>query len=201
MQIKKRKERKKESEGFRNSEMAYYFSIQVRFMAGIWLFLQKHICIHLTSTVPSITNEPNFAGTKVGTKRIGTVAIDDITDGWRCAFIGIWNRHTNLRIIVHTVPDSFCVGTKVRCTQWICSSKYLLFRNFFFGWKIWKNNIPFEGKYCWQIAAMGCLCETSTPPPPPPFPLPRPLKGLILPYDHSQLACDVWTYVFWETSQ
>ena len=129
MQIKKT-ERKKESERFWNSEMAYYFSIQVRFMAGIrwapagiWLFLQKHLCIRLTSTVPSITSETNFAGTKVGTKGIGTVAIDDVTDGWRGAFIGIWNRHTNLRLIVHTVPDSFCVGTKVRGTQWICSSK------------------------------------------------------------------------------
>ena len=155
MQIKK-KERKIESERFWNSEMAYYFSIQVRFMAGIWLFLQKHICIRLTSTVPSISSETNFAGTKVGTKGIGTVAIDDVTDGWRGAFIGIWNRHTNVRLIVHTVPDSFCVGTKVRCTQWICSSKYLFFRQFFFG----LDNMPFEGVYCWQIAAMGCLSET-----------------------------------------
>ena len=178
----KKTERKKESERFWNSEMAYYFSIQVRFMAGIRLFLQKHICIRLTSTVPSITNETNFAGTKVGTKRIGTVAIDDVTDGWRCAFIGIWNRQTNLRLIVHTVPDSFCVGTKVRGTQWICSSKYLFVRKFFsvLAGRFGKNNMPFEGTYCWQIAALGCLCETSTPPPPPP----RPLKGLILPYDH-----------------
>ena len=155
MQIKK-KERKIESERFWNSEMAYYFSIQVRFMAGIWLFLQKHICIRLTSTVPSISSETNFAGTKVGTKGIGTVAIDDVTDGWRGAFIGIWNRHTNVRLIVHTVPDSFCVGTKVRGIQWICSSKYLFFRQFFFG----LDNMPFEGVYCWQIAAMGCLSET-----------------------------------------
>ena len=132
MQIKK-KERKIESERFWNSEMAYYFSIQVRFMAGIWLFLQKNICIRLTSTVPSISSETNFAGTKVGTKGIGTVAIDDVTDGWRGAFIGIWNRHTNVRLIVHTVPDSFCVGTKVRGIQWICSSKYLFFRQFFLG--------------------------------------------------------------------
>ena len=52
--------------------------------------------------------------------------------------------------------------------------------------------MPFEGKHCWQIAAMGYLSENSHLPP---------LKCLILPYDHSQLACDVWTYVFWETSQ
>ena len=51
--------------------------------------MQKHICVRLTSTVPSITSETNFAGTKVGTKGIGTVAIDDVTDGWRGAFIGI----------------------------------------------------------------------------------------------------------------
>ena len=139
--------------------MAYYFSVQVRFIAGIWLFLQKHICIHLTSTVPSITNETNFAGTKVGTKGIGTVAIDDVTDGWRGAFIGIWNRYTNLRLIVHTVPDSFCVGTKVRCTQWICSSKYLFFRQFFF-WLEDLEKIICLLKYCWQIAAISCLSET-----------------------------------------
>ena len=172
--------------------MAYYFSVQVRFIAGIWLFLQKHICIHLTSTVPSITNETNFAGTKVGTKGIGTVAIDDVTDGWRGAFIGIWNRYTNLRLIVHTVPDSFCVGTKVRCTQWICSSKYLFFRQFFFlAGRFGKNNMPFKvllTNSCYQLFVWN-------------LPRPYPLKGLILPYDHSQLACDVWTYVFWETSQ
>ena len=57
--------------------------------------------------------------------------------------------------------------------------------------------MPFEGKYCWQIATMGYLSENS----PPPLPPPPPLKCLILPYDHSQLACDVWTNVFWETSQ
>ena len=180
----KQTERKMESERFWNSEMAYYFSIQVRFMAGIWLFLQKHICIRLTSTVPSISSETNFAGTKVGTKGIGTVAIDDVTDGWRGALIGIWNRHTNLRLIVHTVPDSFCVGTKVRDTQWICSSKYLFFRQFFFlAGRFGKNNMPFEvlltnscyGLFVWNL------------------PHPCPLKGLILPYDHSQLACDVWT--------
>ena len=163
MQIKKRTERKKESERFGNSEMAYYFSIQVRFMAGIWLFLQKHICISLTSTVPSITNETKFAGTKIGTKGIGTVAIDDVTDGWRCAFIGIWNRHTNLRLIAHTVTDSFCVGTKVRGTHRICSSKYLFFRQSFF-WLEDLEKIICPLKYCWQIAAMGCLSETSPTP-------------------------------------
>ena len=51
--------------------------------------MQNRICIHLTSTVPTISSETNFAGTKVGAKGISTVAIDDVTDGWRGAFIGI----------------------------------------------------------------------------------------------------------------
>ena len=185
MKIKK-EERKIESERFWNSEMAYYFSIQVRFMAGIWLFLQKHICIRLTSTVPSISSETNFAGTKVGTKGIGTVAIDDVTDGWRGALIGIWNRHTNLRLIVHTVPARKSGAPNGSVPQNICSAG-----NFFLAGRFGKNNMPFEvlltnscyGLFVWNL------------------PHPCPLKGLILPYDHSQLACDVWTYVFWETSQ
>ena len=30
--------------------------------------------------------------------------------------------------------------------------------------------MPFEGKYCWQIATMGYLSENSPPPLPPPPP-------------------------------
>ena len=149
----KQTERKIESERFWNSEMAYYFSIQVRFMAGIWLFLQKHICIRLTSTVPSISSETNFAGTKVGTKGIGTVAIDDVTDGWRGALIGIWNRHTNLRLIVHTVPARKSGAPNGSVPQNICSAG-----NFFWLEDLEKIICPL--KYCWQIAAMGCLSET-----------------------------------------
>ena len=58
-------------------------------MREMRLFLQNRICIPLTSTVPTISSETNFAGAKIGTNGIGTVAIDDVTDGWRGAFIGI----------------------------------------------------------------------------------------------------------------
>ena len=75
----------------------------------MWLFLQNRICIHLTSTGPTISSETNFAGTKIGTKGIGTVAIDDVTDGWRGALIGIWNRHTDFKECIrwyHLIDNS-----------------------------------------------------------------------------------------------
>jgi len=194
----KKTERKKESERFWDLEMAYYFSIQVRFMARIWLFLQKHICIHLTSTVPSITSETNFAGTKIGTKGIGTVAIDDVTDGWRCAFIGIWNRHTNLRLIAHTVP--LRRHENQGHPMDLCLKISVLQAIFFWLEDLEKIICPsLEGKCSWEgqcrvSEGIWCLeqllCAICQKPLSPPnfISLSRPLqrKGWILPYDYSQ---------------
>ena len=46
-----------------------------------------------------------------------------------------------------------------RGTQWICSSKYLLYRQFFAGWVIWKNDMSLWGKCAWEEdnSKGGCL--------------------------------------------
>ena len=31
------------------------------------------------------------------------------------------------------------IASVIRCTQWICSSKYLFFRHIFAGWEMWKK--------------------------------------------------------------
>ena len=70
-------------------------------------------------------------------------------------FFGLWHLPslTHIYLSVFTNFLHICRGTK-----WICSSKYLFFRQICAGKTFRKNSIPLEGNCCcWDIDNSGCL--------------------------------------------
>ena len=70
-------------------------------------------------------------------------------------FFGLWHLPslTHICLSVFTNFLHICRGTK-----WICSSKYLFFRQICAGKTFRKNSIPLEGNCCcWDIDNSGCL--------------------------------------------